>query len=832
MVASSDQRDAPMEPSADAGPHFGKEAATDARADDLNGCRYANLTGIATGGMGEIYRAYDRQLKRSVALKVLTTGDESKTLLHRFATESRVLAMLQHPGIPPVFEEGRLPDDRPFIAMKLVRGQSLAQMLSKRDHPADDVIRFLGIFKQICETIAFAHTRGVLHRDLKPQNVMVGAFGEVQVIDWGIAKCVAEKRIHPNALAETLGASPKPQAAQTKADDTAPVTMVGGPLGTPGYMPPEQAWGRHDETCEASDVFSLGCILFEILTGQLPFPGWEVREIANADPVELTGRLADRLANSQADDALKQLAIQCLQPDPQARPQSATAIVKRLEDRMDAVQERIWEMELAETRERERHRRRRLVMALVVCASVSIAVLSGSWAFIADQKAGQKREAVEAVSRSLGEARQLQSTALDHPLKDEHEWLRASRSVERARRIAEQSGDRVLRRRVLELSSAIKSSSNAAARDRQLVKDLAEANSPVPSLAIQKHLAAKARQHPGRRPDSPDREPRAKRGYHSLESHRPRRHMHLRHMAHFVVMRRRYVQAFGNYGIDPETTTATRAADRLNGRPDVVREAVIVALDRWLGQMVGGPVKDEASVKWVRSLLKGIDSNTERNRIRGLIVAGDQVALRDIASHQKLLDHPPGFVWLVARQLPTRNESIELIRRARFRYPSSPIINLQLADDYEFLEKDDDAIQAFLAALATSDNATTFTRLAQLLLKNRQFDEAASMCRNAIRLKPATSEGYPLLARTLLHAGRPVRVIKVAEKGLPIVSRDSPQGHKLQIIHGAALELLGNFDGALKVYRSLLSSKTLVPHMRQLVTREIERVEAGLKALQ
>jgi serine/threonine protein kinase len=158
--------------------------------------------------------------------------------LRRLEEESRICGGLQHPGVPPVHELGRLSDGRPFLAMKLVEGETLAERLAQRPDPTHELAHWLGVFEQICQAVAYAHAQGVIHRDLKPANVMVGAFGEVQIMDWGLAKrvkreerSVNEERLHPSNF--TL------QTSQT---------LSGSLLGTPAYMSPEQAHGTTDET--------------------------------------------------------------------------------------------------------------------------------------------------------------------------------------------------------------------------------------------------------------------------------------------------------------------------------------------------------------------------------------------------------------------------------------------------------------------------------------------------------------------------------------------------------------------------------------------------------
>src|SRR5262245_2722886 len=152
--------------------------------------RYENLGEIARGGMGMVYRVRDLVLERELALKVMLVHHPGPEPRRRFVEEARVAGQLQHPGIPPVHEIRELEDGRPYYTMELIDCHDLAPLLADRPDPRHDLARFVSIFQSICQTLGFAHARGVVHRDMKPENVMVGAFGEIQVMDWGLAKAL------------------------------------------------------------------------------------------------------------------------------------------------------------------------------------------------------------------------------------------------------------------------------------------------------------------------------------------------------------------------------------------------------------------------------------------------------------------------------------------------------------------------------------------------------------------------------------------------------------------------------------------------------------------
>jgi serine/threonine protein kinase len=236
-----------------------------ADAPDLSGTKYQLVRPLARGGMGAVYVAYDAQLDRQVALKVLDLPDASNELEARMMREARIVARLEHPGIVPIHDVGALPDGRVFYSMKLVHGSRLDEYVKKGAALAD----MLRVFQKACQAVAFAHANGVIHRDLKPENIMVGAFGEVLVMDWGLAKILPlasspsdGKNINGQTTAD---ASTTPILHARFSDERSHETVHGTILGTPAYMAPEQARGEIENLDRRTDVYALGAILTYLL---------------------------------------------------------------------------------------------------------------------------------------------------------------------------------------------------------------------------------------------------------------------------------------------------------------------------------------------------------------------------------------------------------------------------------------------------------------------------------------------------------------------------------------------------------------------------------------
>ena len=236
---------------------------------DFSSTKYRIIKELARGGMGTVYLTEDSELNRQIAIKVLNRLEANSDLGRRMVREAQIIAGLEHPGIVPVHDVGMLADGRVFYAMKLVRGERLDEYAARVDSVKDRLRKF----QAACDAVAFAHAHGIIHRDLKPQNIMIGSFGEVLVLDWGVAKILSPNRLSNDpSEADTLmlpAGKQEGERRQSDHEDTAHGTIIG----TPGYMSPEQARGEIDQLNQRADVYSLGAILYFLLTNENPRDG-------------------------------------------------------------------------------------------------------------------------------------------------------------------------------------------------------------------------------------------------------------------------------------------------------------------------------------------------------------------------------------------------------------------------------------------------------------------------------------------------------------------------------------------------------------------------------
>jgi serine/threonine protein kinase/Tfp pilus assembly protein PilF len=367
--------------------------------------RYVPKRFHARGGMGEIWLADDSDVGRQVALKKMLRGDNPEQV-ERFFVEARITGQLEHPGIVPVHELGTNAQGQPFYVMKFVHGRTLKKVVKEFHSPEapSDVprevqrLRLLGIFLNICQTVAYAHSRGVLHRDLKPENVMLGPYGETLVLDWGVAKVLGQ----PEVPAPTVTDLPPVQLSYSGVS-VSTETMAGSIMGSPFYMAPEMAEGLTDQIDQKSDIYLLGATLYEILTGHTPRSG--------KNPIELlkiartTVPPAPRTLVPDVPKPLEAICMKAMALRKDDRYPTATTLAEDLQrylagEPVSAYQETLWERAQRWLRRHQKAVVRSVAAAAVVAVAVIVAVKARDY-----QK--QLEESQEAQAKSQREADEL-----------------------------------------------------------------------------------------------------------------------------------------------------------------------------------------------------------------------------------------------------------------------------------------------------------------------------------------------------------------------------------------------------------------------------------------
>ncbi len=410
--------------------------------------RFRIVRAHAKGGLGEVFIARDQELQREVALKEIqdrhADNVESRA---RFVLEAEVTGGLEHPGVVPVYALGQYADGRPFYAMRFIRGESLKEAI-ERFHLADMQLRrdpgeralelrtLLSRFNVVCEAIAYAHVRGVIHRDLKPANVMLGKYGEVFVVDWGLAKPLGkihEASVRTSVLGpvpvsgeETLADAPTVPSGSPPRDpweeplmpssvlQAGSETLAGSAMGTPQFMSPEQAEGRLDEIGPASDIYSLGATLYTLLTGKPAIQDRDVRLIL------MKVRKGDfpppRKVNPLVPRPLEAICLKAMALNPNDRYRSAKALAEDIEhwmaDEPVSAYSEGWSQRLARWARRHRTWVQAGVAALLVVAVVStVATVIVQGARRAERIARDREDAQRRRAEALAEADRREEAA-------------------------------------------------------------------------------------------------------------------------------------------------------------------------------------------------------------------------------------------------------------------------------------------------------------------------------------------------------------------------------------------------------------------------------------
>jgi serine/threonine-protein kinase len=704
---------------------------------------YAVFGEIARGGMGVILRGRDANLGRDVAIKVLREDLVRRPeVLQRFVEEAQIGGQLQHPGIVPVYELGLMADERPFFAMKLIEGRTLAALLAERGD--SERRKLLDVFEAVCQTVAYAHSRGVVHRDLKPANVLIGAFGEVQVVDWGLAKVL-------DAPAERAGAEqPAGEAVEPvrTGSSSSSRSLAGAVMGTPAYMAPEQARGEVAHVDERSDVFALGAILCEILTGAPPYDGEAEKTVKQAARAQL-GDALRRLDACDADGELVALCKLCMAPEQDDRPRTAAIVAERVHAYLTGVEDRA---RAAQVRAAEARVRSRAIAGFSAAGVVIVLAAVGAWSWSKEQRARRTREADHAVTAAIQDATLARGR---------EDWTEASAAVGRARARLE-SGDasEAVRAQVASLGATI-------GREAEAARSVARIE--------QENTALLARLRDVRQPESD-----------------------MIYPTNWKRLDTDYGAALDAYGVQIDTLGIDDAARALGARG--ISLELASALDEWAS--VRRRAQDDAGAEHLAKIASALDRDATRAELRAALTARDANALTSIAKSDNVSTFAAPTVCLLGRALVANSkadEAVRILAAARRRYPKDFSLAIECARALRKVKRPEAAVAHYEAALALRpESVEIWHELGQTLAHElNRFADALGLFRAAAERAP--SDGH-----LLFHVANSLTNLQRYEEAIPIYRRSIELDPNYGPAHcdlGISLDELGRTEEAIESYR-------------------------------
>ncbi len=699
---------------------------------------YQMMGQIARGGMSVILKGHDTDLGRDVAVKVLEPELAKRPeVVQRFVEEAQIGGQLQHPGIVPVYELGMMDDDRPYFTMKLIKGRTLASLFQARKFTSDDRGRLLSIFESVCQTVAYAHSKGVLHRDLKPANIMVGAFREVQVVDWGLAKVLQRGGVADEKRAQETRASLHTiiETVRSGPGSVGSDSMVGSVMGTPAYMAPEQAQGEVEKLDERADVFSLGAILCELLTGLPPYVESDGEHIIAQAARALLDPAKERIEACGADSALIQLCLSCLTPSRAARPANADEVAQAIHTYLTSTEERAQKAELEAVESRlkaaSERRARRMTLALGAAILIAIVVGGGSYGWVQKTRSERIEQTQVAVDEAHGASIQL--LQLGKPKEALAEARRALSLAETG------SASASLLERAQHFVEQAEKDVEAAEAERELLAQDERLRTRLVDLRLEQVDTL---------------------GNRELE----------------IELDAKFAQAFMDFGVDLQGVDLVPALTRIRERD--VAEEVALALDDWarLRRIIFGTSSVEAENLFY--LAMDLDPDPVRMEMREAIVSRDKATMLALAEPERLDRLPAGSIWVLGSALwsmyPEERAAVyRMYDRALPLHPDDYVLQSIGGRIYNLVGRYESALACRTAALSQRpDDITAHLGRAEALLFLGRLTECEFASRACIAKDPDSFTGHYLLSMSLLQLGHYEKALRSLERSLEI--KDNP----------------------------------------------------------
>jgi tetratricopeptide (TPR) repeat protein/tRNA A-37 threonylcarbamoyl transferase component Bud32 len=712
--------------------------------------RFKLLERVGEGGMGEVWMADQTEpVRRRVALKVIKPGMDSKAVLARFEAERQALALMDHPSIAKVLDAGSTPQGRPFFVMELVKGVSITKYCDEhRLSPRDR----LGLFAQVCRAVQHAHQKGVIHRDLKPSNVLVAPYDEVpvpKVIDFGIAKAAGQQLTEKTLF-----------------------TGIGAVVGTPEYMSPEQAELNNADVDTRSDVYSLGVLLYELLTGTTPLTRQQVKDAAILEVLRLvreeeppkpstrlsgTAELPSIAAVRGVEPAklsrlvrgeLDWIVMKALEKDRNRRYESANGLALDLE-RYLADEPVLAAPPSATYRLGKFVRRHKVALATSSALALAALLVVGSLGWAVRDRAAQRLLIEEGARRALD-------------LSDEYlhqgKWLEAQVEARRA--------DSIL-------------ASGPAPEDLQqrAAERLADLDMVLRLEAIRTADPENLVNYGG------------------------------------AVTDKAYTDLFREYGIDVERLDPEEVGRQIGRR--TIRLELAQALDNWAGLRMAGQQTAPPEAKRLLAMARAADPDEWRVGVRDALGQMDRNRLLELARRPQAAEQPAATVEVLASALwlvQERETAVDILGRAQNHYRDDFRINFALAAMLLHTRppRAADSIRFYQAALALRPKSPgVLHNLGMALQAGGRLDEALAAFRESVDKNPGWSGGHLSFSYALREKGLLDESIAESREALRL-TKDYAEAH---VNLGAALRDKGRLDEAIAEYREAVRIKKDLPEV-------------------
>jgi serine/threonine protein kinase/Tfp pilus assembly protein PilF len=751
------------------------------------GLRYRVLRPHASGGLGEVFVAEDTELHREVALKEIRKEHAENTDSRgRFVRKAEITGGLEHPGIVPIYGLGQYEDGRPFYAMRFIQGDNLKEAIQRfhqqspqRERgptlatPSERNVAFrelLGRFVDVCNAVAYAHSRGILHRDLKPGNVMLGKYGETLVVDWGLAK--------PLGRVEGSLDSGEATLRLNSANGDLAATRLGSAVGTPAFMSPEQAAGRLDRLGPATDIYSLGATLYAVLTGQPPFTG-DIGEVLRQ--VQRGDFPPPRQVKADISPALEAICLKAMAKDPEERYRTALQLAEDVEHWLADEPVSAWPEPLRIRVGRWARQHRPLVAGVAAALLVGLLALGTGAVWYQHQEAQRfaeqvrqeelaRKEVDRAAEFLAGLHKQLARNGgvrqlLNEPARWQGQLQQAQLYLDKAQALRERAGESLDpaltdRLQVLQLQLT------QGRADRQLAEQMEK---------IRLDWSA---QVDGR--------------------------------LDFAAAERQYPKAFADAGLDVAQGQLPQIASRI--RKSAIQEQLVAALDNWA--FVAWHENHRPLQARLLQLARLADPDPWRNQVRDPAAWTDPQtakALTDtlVAKKIALGEFSPQMLESLGQLLlSAKGDAAGWLRQALAHHPSDFWLNFDLAN---ILAKDrpSDAAGYYRAALAVRPQSTVaWYNLGNGLVAQKDLPGAVDAFRKALTIDPRDTKILVNLGAALHDQKDCPGAMDAYRKALTINPRDAMAWYNLAI----TLSEQKDVPGAVDAYRKALAFKPRYAH--------------------